>query len=369
MRSAKVFLRRLFISSAIILLAMYLGTLPAYSENGTGNRTVKVLTYNMDEGTDFIEVLGAQSFPDFLAAVDLTWKNVQASNPARRAELLADQIVGAQPDLVSLQEVTVWVTGTWSWQEMNCKNPQVQIDALTLLMKALARHGAHYMILAQVPEFQLGGPFSDMTGCVAALNTDVILGRVAGKSEKLEYSNVQMQHYTTFAKLPSLIGAIDVPRGWASVDVKVEGKTFRFIGTHLEDGTASPLLALVAGAQVMELLSGPAKTEMPVVLAGDFNSNANDPAGQSYLAYSVVTSYGQFVDAWNVIHPDELGFTWGPDGILPNPDYFRSERIDLIFVRAAGVLGSKLVGGSPQDRVGDYWPSDHAGVSAHVKLP
>ncbi len=359
--------RRLLIALVLICVVLCLPTLPAYCD--AGNRTVKVLTYNMDEGTDFIEVLGAQSFSDFLKAVDLTWTNVQTSNPARRAELLADEIVGAQPDLVSLQEVTVWVTGTWSWSEMTCQNPTVQIDALRLLVNALAKRGAHYTILAQVPEFQLGGPLSDMVGCVAALDTDVVLGRVAGQNDKLDYSNLQMGHYSIYAQLPSLMGPIDVPRGWASVDVTVAGKSFRFIGTHLEDGTASPLLALVAGAQVSELLAGPAKTDLPVVLAGDFNSNADDPSGQSYLAYSVITNYGQFTDAWKAIHPEEPGYTWGPDGILPNPDYVRTQRIDLVFARGATILGSKVLGATPHDRVGDYWPSDHAGVSGHVKLP
>lgn len=352
-------------------LAVLLATArPAFSQDGNGRRTVKVLTYNMDEGTDYIEVVGAATygtFSDFTAAVQLTWANVQMSNPARRAELLAGQIVGAQPDLVSLQEVTTWFTGTLNG--LSCQPTAVQINALSLLMDALERHGGHYKVLAQVPEFALGGPFPDLQTCVAALNEDVILGRVAGESEKLAYDNVQFGHYAYQFSLPSPIGAIEIPRGWASVDVSVSGQPFRFINTHLEDGT-NPVLAPLAAAQAMELITGPGATSMPVVIAGDFNSNASDPDDPSYQAHQAITALGGFSDAWQEVHPTLPGYTWGVDGILPNPDYTRTERIDLIFTRgSAKVLTATVVGGAPQDRVDGYWPSDHAGVAALVQLP
>jgi endonuclease/exonuclease/phosphatase family metal-dependent hydrolase len=126
---------------------------------------------------------------------------------------------------------------------------------------------------------------------------------------------------------------------------------------------------MVASLEARELLSGPASTKMPIILAGDFNSDASNPGGASYPAYSVLADEGGFTDAWKAIHPQKSGFTWGPDGILPNPDYVRTQRIDLVFTSGATVLASKLVGAAPQDRVGDYWPSDHAGVSAVVQLP
>lgn len=352
-------------------LALLLATpAPAYSQDGNGRRTVKVLTYNMDEGTDYLEVVGAATygtFSDFTAAVQLTWDNVQASDPGQRAELLATQIVGAQPDLVSLQEVTTWFTGTLNG--LSCQPTAVQIHALSLLMDALERHGGHYKVLAQVPEFALGGPFPDLQTCVAALNEDVILGRVAGESEKLAYDNIQFGHYTYQFSLPSPIGAIEIPRGWASVDVSVAGQPFRFINTHLEDGT-NPLLAPLAAAQAVELITGPGATAMPVIIAGDFNSNASNPDDPSYQAYQAITALGGFSDAWLEVHPTLPGYTWGVDGILPNPDYTRTQRIDLILTRgSAKVLTAAVVGGAPHDRVDGYWPSDHAGVAAWLQLP
>lgn len=351
------------------IAAVSLLALPAQSQTVNGHRTVKALTYNMDEGTDFIEVLSAQSLSEFLDAVQLTWNNVQASNPSFRAELLARRIVADQPDVVALEEVTTWATGTWSWSQMTCVPDTVRINALQLLMDALARHGAHYQVLGQLQEFQLGGPFPDMTTCVAAADSDVILGRVAGASAKLNFSNVQMEHYLYYASLPSLIGLIPVPRGWLSVDVSVAGQTFRFVGTHLEDGTANPQLAVVAAAEVGELLSGPANTTLPVIIAGDFNSNANDPEGSSYPAYAAIVGAG-FSDAWFSVHPDIPGCTWGPDGILPNPDYVRTQRIDFVFARdVSTLLTSALLGAAPHDRINGYWPSDHAGVAALVQFP
>ncbi len=47
--------------------------------NGKG--TLRVMTYNVDEGTDYIEVLSATTFQEFLDAVTLTLQNIQATDP------------------------------------------------------------------------------------------------------------------------------------------------------------------------------------------------------------------------------------------------------------------------------------------------
>ena len=106
-----------------------------------------------------------------------------------------------------------------------------------------------------------------------------------------------------------------------------------------------------------------------ITVAG-FNSNASNPDDPSYQAYQAITALGGFSDAWLEVHPTLPGYTWGVDGILPNPDYTRTQRIDLIFTRgSAKVLTAAVVGGAPHDRVDGYWPSDHAGVAAWLQLP
>jgi endonuclease/exonuclease/phosphatase family metal-dependent hydrolase len=88
-----------------------------------------------------------------------------------------------------------------------------------------------------------------------------------------------------------------VLRGWCSIDVQVRGRWFRFINAHLEE-------ALPAGFpdiqfyQAAEILGGPANISLPVILAGDFNSDANGNYGPA--VYPLLVGPGGFQDAWSV---------------------------------------------------------------------
>src|SRR5207245_5787862 len=62
---------------------------------------------------------------------------------------------------------------------------------------------------------------------------------------------------------------LSVLRGWCSVDVFVRGERFRYICTHLEEETVPQIQLL----QALELLSGPAQVNLPVILTGDFNAD------------------------------------------------------------------------------------------------
>ena len=107
-------------------------------------------------------------------------------------------------------------------------------------------------------------------------------------------------------------------RSCAAVDATVRGKTFRFITTHLEPPgePLDPALAAIQVAQANELLQGPSHTGLPVILVGDFNSNA-DGGG----ALDQTDTYDALVGA---------GFT----GRL-EPDSPRRPRLHLLPVGAA----------------------------------
>ena len=98
----------------------------AESSEGANHGTVKVMTYNINEGSDFIEVLSATDFPSFIAGVQATLNQVTASNPSLRMKAVARQIAIAQPDLVGLQEVTTWLVGPMT-------SPAVRYDMLQAL--------------------------------------------------------------------------------------------------------------------------------------------------------------------------------------------------------------------------------------------
>ena len=98
-------------TSALLLASLVSLPRASGAEISSDTSSVKVMTYNVNEGTDFVEVLGAQTFSDFVAAVQLTINNVRATNPPLRMQAIAHQIAIKQPDLVSLQEVTTWRVG------------------------------------------------------------------------------------------------------------------------------------------------------------------------------------------------------------------------------------------------------------------
>src|SRR5215469_3421264 len=85
----------------------------------------------------------------------------------------------------------------------------------------------------------------------------------------------------------------------------------RVIATHLQ----SPLDRLggtagepVQEAQAEELVTGPAATSLPVVIAGDLNTGPGSPAT---LSYNLLTQNARFTDTWTATQPNDPGFTLG----------------------------------------------------------
>ncbi len=349
-------LKHLLRTAALVLfLTMLAGAALAQSSR------VKVMTYNVDEGTDFTAITAVLTnngtAAQFQAAVAATAAEVQASNPVVRAQYIANAITANQPDVVGLQEAASWTFGT------------TQIDMLQLILQALADRGQSYAAVVTVPEFQL-----DLTATlgVAFADRDVILART--DEPDLQITGTQQGHYSVLIPLPAFppyLPASSITRGWGYIDGQWQGNAFRFLTTHLEDGTntASPYFALVQAAQAIELVYGPAKTSSRLLLGGDFNVEANDPRSPTYLTYLFMVANG-FQDAWRIAHPFLPGYTCCQED-LQDATSELNQRIDLVFVRnRVGVAGAQLVGNGLDDSIPLFpsWPSDHAGVLVSGKL-
>ena len=74
---------------------------------GQQDSTLKVMTQNMDAGTDLGYALFGLQQPDPRPYIDLTLAEVDASFIPERARLLAAEIASRMPHLVALQEVTL----------------------------------------------------------------------------------------------------------------------------------------------------------------------------------------------------------------------------------------------------------------------
>jgi endonuclease/exonuclease/phosphatase family protein len=325
-------------------------------------RGVSVMTENMDEATDFGPVITATSLPRLLNAVTLTYNEVQASKIPERAAGVAREIGATEPTLVGLQEVSEWRTGAFGSTTPSAST--VQFDQLQSLLDALNQQGLHYRVVGVRTGLDVEAP-SSMGFDVRVTDRDVVLARTDLPVSELQVLNVQIQNFATNLSYPSLTGPIANPRGWIAVDARIRGTTYRFITTHLEAGSAQ-----VQVAQANELLRGPARTAMPVVLAGDMNSAA---AGgpDTPAAYNVLTA-GGFADAWGVAHPGDAGYTWPlhPEDTFPAAAA-PIERIDLVLVRnGIDVSGAQRVGNTTADLTpSGLWPSDHAGVVSELAMP
>jgi endonuclease/exonuclease/phosphatase family metal-dependent hydrolase len=322
-----------------------------------GHRQVTVMSQNLYLGTDLGPIFAAPSVPALLTAVGAGWAQVQANDFPARAEAVADEIADAKPDLVGLQEAMLYRT---DFPPDGPATPAgaVAYDFVAILVDALADRGLSYEPVSMFAGTDVELP----AGLPPALDvrfTDraVVLARTDETTADLKLSNAQSGAYPTALTVPTAVHPISARRGWASVDVKIRGKSFRFVTTHLE--AFSPFVRNQQGA---ELLAGPADTDLPVVAVGDFNSGPGFDLG----AYGILLG-GGFSDMW----PGGPGFTCCHAVDLHNPSPTLTKRLDLVLAKGGfNTLSAEVLGEEPTDRTpSGLWSSDHAGVVTTVRLP
>jgi endonuclease/exonuclease/phosphatase family metal-dependent hydrolase len=321
-------------------------------EDNHSDRSLTVMTRNLDAGTDFGYIFNAPTVPDLLAGAAKTYTEVLASNPAARAARVADEIATSKPDLVALQEVSVWRTGP-----LGGPAATKTIDQLQLLLDALAARHLGYSAAVVVPNLDAEIPTA-LGIDVRFTDNDAILVRTDESPGHLRVSNPQSGHFANFLTVLTVVGNVAVPRSWESVDVTARGRSARFIGTHLEAfGVA------VQAAQAHEIFTGPANTRIPVILAGDMNSGPGPTTG----AYSTLIADG-FSDTWTATH-EAPGFTWPlflEDPTVPFPAG-PFQRIDMVLTRGDVVPEEDSRVGLSPSRSG-LFGSDHVGVVSELRV-
>ena len=325
---------------------------------------LNVMTRNMDAGSDFWYILTADpnDFNALLVAITQTDQEMLNSNIALRADGIAAEIQEQRPDIVALQEVTTLSSGPYGSTDLT-----VQVSALDSLMAALKARKLHYKAVLVQKNADISFPALDATYTnliqIGFTDYDAVLVNTDVSTADLNIVSKQAEHFSDAVTLHFTIAGTTIPflRGWISVDVKIRGRNYRFVTTHLE--TFSPDYQ---AAQTNELLNGPLSTDLPVILGGDLNSDAYAPSWDAGPAYGILTSAG-FGDAWSTLHPNDAGFTWPlyveDSGIGPHS----LQRIDLVLTKSGAIAPSQVVetGLSPRNGL---WSSDHAGVDALFTL-
>jgi hypothetical protein len=342
-------------------------------------RSVTVMTQNLYQGTEFrhIQALAGTSptLEEALAATTLDYGTYLATRFPDRAQQIASEIVKSRPALVGLQEVATWHTGVFDPQHPFALPGPVSEDFTQVLIAALAANGAHYAVVSRHDDnFTLAFPVVTPSGLAAVgmVEGGVILARTDLPPGQLKLSNPQSGTFN--ARIPLIPNPLDPdpPHGfqftnsWQSIDVKLRGKSFRFITTHLDSLAPG---GVVSGPQAQELLAGPAHTSLPVILGGDMNSGLTS----SPAAYEALLA-GGLSDTWTAAGLGAPPLTCchlAPNDLVSDPNDIYTEDLDHIFTRGdLAVENEHLVGNlAPASPPPSFiWPSDHAGMVATLKI-
>jgi hypothetical protein len=395
--------------AAGLVFALSLALLPGTADakgKKTGHR-LTVMTRNLYLGADLTPALQATSIDGAVNAAFQIEQQVHATKfPSVRAALLAKEIQKQKPDIVGLQEAAWWrtepfdltaVTGGPKATQTDPAGGDFLTDLLTKLNAKSGKKGKkgsasaakkssslQYRIAVVKPEFDFELPVNQGTGglgvCPAQCHNERLTMRDAILVRKgVKTSKATSGTFNTLLRVK--VGGVlnvDVTRGWAAVDAKVNGRKVHVVDSHLEafdsdatntgsDGQTYPKGG-IREAQARQLVApgGPASTK-PTLLIGDFNSDVPAHGDQvtpgDTLAYQALLSggfseraltpppFGCCIQDSNLTDPSTAGITHRVDHIMSNSNKVRFKNGALTTTYANGL-----------------WSSDHFGLASQLLI-
>lgn len=381
----------------LLIAALYLGSTAHPAQANEISFTV--MSRNIYLGADVGVAL--ELIPDLPAAAQFMWKQVQATDFSKRKLILAQEIKDQAPDVIGLQEATIWYCQAKPWS--------AKTEVFNFTNELLAELDGRYVIAEKGGEkaFNPGysiGPIPFLTKVSDPKTFQPLFGQNSAscgfqigdalliKKELAQYVNqVGNSEYEDVYKVVPTI--MEIYRGYTWADITMQGSNVRFVSTHLEslwDANKVPK----AADQARQLVADLANTKSPVIVIGDFNSDPRDPRPKGFpnpgeqpeasekcptesslcSAYKIMRE-ANYVDAG----PDAsepATFTWGMSALLTGADPERkaaaakmgnkfgyTDRLDYIFVKnGIKVLTSKVIGQTPP------YGTDHAGIVAKLRV-
>jgi endonuclease/exonuclease/phosphatase family metal-dependent hydrolase len=351
----------------LAVVVMALATLPSAAvATTTSGQQITVMTRNLFLGSGLSNLVGVSGPAQLADAVGEDWADVLASDFRTRATALAGEIARAEPDVVGLQEVTLWRDSPTSdlRGHPGPNATHVVLDHLALLTAALAARGTPYSPVASstTDDFEVTRREGDALTDLRITDRDVLLVR-ADRLDRV--GGARTGHYAAVRVLPSWPEPVESPRGWASVDFRVGSRsTVRILDTHLEvssDGAGG-----IQQRQADELLAMVAASPYPVIAVGDFNSDPADPVTDTYERLTA-----RLHDTWTRARPADPGPTCCQPGRLDDAVSRVDRRVDLVLTSEDWPVAHVARTGTAPFRSGPapLWASDHAGVSARIIVP
>jgi endonuclease/exonuclease/phosphatase family metal-dependent hydrolase len=337
--------------AAASLLAALPATAPAKPQD------LKVMLRNVYLGADLIPLAAATTQEEFQKNAGERFQTVLRNDFATRAKALAAEIRTTRPDLVALQEAAIWRTGPKDGTATKAND--VTYDSTELLLEELASRGVRYKVVRGRDWFDFEASTTNPDQDVRLTQRDVIIARVG---TKVKLGKTFAGGFTNHFDPPTVNGPAPQLRGWVGVDATLAKRKFRFVTTHLE--AYSPDTAQKQMEQLLGAGGVLASKKRQSILVGDFNSapggNAND-RGTSRDA----SAYYAAIDAgFRNPLPKRATCCFAED--LHEAGDGLQTWIDHIVVRPRiQALRSSIVGAA---KVGDLFPSDHAGITATLRL-
>ena len=360
---------------------------------------IKVMSRNLYLGADVGIALA--KIPNMPAAAQFMWDQVQKTDFSLRKKILAAQIRTESPDVIGIQEATIWYCKAHFWSG--------KTEVFNFTQELLAELGGDYVIAAKNgveannPGYSIG-PIPFLTKVNDPKTFQALFGQndadcgfqigdaLLIKKSLSQYVNQvgNSEYKDVYKVVPTLM---EIYRGYSWADITVQGTNVRFVTTHLEslwDANKVPK----AADQARQLVADLEKTKSPIVVIGDFNSDPRDPRpldapnpGEQPTASDKCPAGSSICNAYKVMR--EAGFTdsgpdasdpstysWGMNALLTGPDTKRAEvaqkmgnrfgftdRLDYIFVKnGIKVLTSKIIGQTAP------YGTDHAGVVTQLNV-
>jgi len=334
--------------------------------NGDEDLTeVRVMTQNLAIGIRLEPVLLAPSLGALPPLVQTAWNEKTETDFANRADRIADAIQASGADVVGLQEVIQFydqtpADGTPGLTPGATQASNLVTDFIALLLAKLQARGLDFALA------------TDGTDQAIVANADIELTGTAGSDYRVidreavivrstvQVVDVRKGNFTAHLQL-QIGGAVPFAynRGWVAVDAMKAGKFFTVVSTHLD-----PFDARVQSGQATELLAI-ARSDVPTILVGDFNSDPQDTAFPAYG--TIVSPTTGFADAAADVSAGEK--TCCREALMNDPNDGLERRVDLVLHSPHFQTKSVAVhGAAPADFSGGLWPSDHAGFSAVLEL-
>ncbi len=343
---------RLATLAVLVAAAMLAAAGPIADAKRAKSSKVTVMTRNLYLGTDLIPIATADpGAPAEKAAGDAFREATVTNQPKQRMILVAEEIAKTHPDVVGLQELSIWRTGP---KNDPAKAKHVVVDYLKQIKRRLKILKAPYKVVTVRRQFDIEGPADNGKDVRLTLGNAILV-----RTNRVKVGKHRSADFKTTTAIPTKsLGTVHIKRGFDEADLNVRGAKFHFVNTHLE--AYSPTSR---DAQAKELLNKALqKRKGRAILVGDLNSGPNlgdtDLDNANELAYKRIAKAG-----------------FKPRRTKKNSCCFNEDlrsgkwdhNIDWIMSRPkVGLIRSFLVG-RKKTGLGAY-TSDHGGVVSVLKL-